>query len=99
MPKDSKDRRNHRKWGRTPRSHKQPPSVSGRRSGLHAEAPAPVLRGVHVVERKHGAHPPVGARPKAALAVKFARVAEGAEQHVPYREVGKVVVVKTQTVV
>ena len=65
----------------------------------YAEAPGPVLRGVDVVEREHRAHLPVGAGAKAVFAVKFARVAERAEQHVPHREVGKVVVMKSESVV
>src|SRR5689334_3633432 len=63
---------------------------------LHAPIAGAVERRVDVGEREHGGQAPVGARVEAAFAEELPRVAERAEQHVPQRQVGEIVVMDAE---
>src|SRR5690348_17627502 len=63
---------------------------------LHASIAGAVDRGVDVGECEHRRQPAVGAGVEAALAEELARIAERAEQDVPQRQVGEVVVMHAE---
>src|SRR5262249_6494096 len=66
------------------------------RPWLDAAVIGAVQRRVYIGEAKHGGHLPIATRIEPAFAHELGRVAERAEQDVPERQIGEVVVMKTE---